>query len=56
MLQVEALGLWAIQMMVERGAGHVVAHLHRAQLHDALCVDQRRQVVVVTDVQLAQVA
>ncbi|MNH05367.1 hypothetical protein D3C79_646880 [compost metagenome] len=55
MLQVEALGLRAIQVLVERGAGHIVADLHRAQLHDPLGIDQRRQVVVVADVQLAQV-
>lgn len=55
-LQVEAFGVGAVQVLVEAGAGQVVGGAAIAQFQDPLGVDQRIEVVVVAQVQLAQVA
>jgi len=56
MLQVEALGVRAVQPLVKTGTGQVVGRRVIAQLQHTLGVDQRTDVVVVGKVQLAQVA
>ena len=54
--QVEAFGLWTVQMPVEIGAGQVVGNAGRTELQDPLGVLQRCQVILGMQMQLAQVA
>lgn len=55
-LQVEALGLRAVQVLVQFGAGQVIDHRRRAEQQHAFGILERGQVVVRQQVQLAQVA
>ncbi len=55
-LQVEAFGIRAFQALVEAGPGQVVGGAAVADFQDPFGIDQGPQVVVVGQVQLAQVA
>ena len=56
MLQVEAFGIRAFQALVEAGPCQVVGGAAVADFQDPFGIDQGPQVVVVGQVQLAQVA
>ncbi|MNI46118.1 hypothetical protein D3C81_2144120 [compost metagenome] len=55
MFQVEALGIRAVQPLVEACPGQVVGGAGVAQFQHAFGVDQRANVIVVGKVQLAQI-
>ncbi|MNH97946.1 hypothetical protein D3C73_506530 [compost metagenome] len=56
MLQVETLGIGAVQPLVEAGSGQVVGGGAVAQFQHAFGVHQRTDVIFVGKVQLAQIA
>ena len=56
MLQVETLGVRAIQPLIEAGPGEVIGGVGVAQCQHAFSVDQGADVVIVGKVQLTQIA
>ena len=56
MLQVETLGIRAVQALIEAGPGQVIGGAGIAQFQHSFGVDQGAYVVIVGEVQLTQVS